>query len=316
MPPAQLQEAPLIAVVGPTGSGKTNWALALATRFDGEIIGADSRQVYRGLNIGTAKPTAAQRDAVPHHCIDHVDPRERYHLGRFLREARAAISAIRARGRQPILAGGTGQYVWALLEGWDVPEVAPDPAFRAVLEQRAADQGSEVLHAQLRQSDPAAAAAILPTNTRRLIRALEVQRATGRPISAWWAVRDPIPAAIIAPTIDPGVLDIRIDERVHAMFADGLIDETQALLQAGLPADAPGLGSIGYRQVVAHLARTPIDATGRETAIADTQQATRRLARRQRAWFRAADPRIHWAATLDTALAELPVAPGLPTIPS
>ena len=202
-----------------------------------------------------------------------------------------------------------------------MPEVAPDPAFRLDLEQRAADLGSEALHAQLRQSDPAAAAAILPTNTRRLIRALEVQRATGRPISAWWAVRDPIPAAIIAPTIDPGVLDIRIDERVQAMFAAGLIGETQALLRAGLPADAPGLGSIGYRQVTsyltsAHLASTPVDATDRATAIAGTQQATRRLARRQRAWFRAADPRIHWAATLDTALAELPVASGLPTIPS
>lgn len=311
-PPAPAHDPPLLAVVGPTASGKTAWALDLAARSHGEVIGADSRQVYRGLDIGTAKPTPAQRRTVPHHCLDHVDPRRRYHLGRFLREARAAIADVRARGRRPILAGGTGQYVWALLEGWDVPEVAPDPALRAELEARAARDGASALHDHLRQIDPAAATAILPGNLRRVIRALEVQRATGRPISEWWAARDPIPAAIVAPAVDIPTLDARIDARVESMFAQGLVEETRALLDAGLPPDAPGLGSIGYRQVVAHL-RGEVD---RAAAIAETQQATRRLARRQRAWFRAADPRIAWAPTLDAALAQLPIPPGLPTIPT
>ena len=312
---------PLLAVVGPTASGKTAWALELAARFDGEVIGADSRQVYRGLDIGTGKPAAADRAAVRHHLVDHVDPRERYHLARFLREARAALADVRSRGRRPILAGGTGQYVWALLEGWDVPEVAPNPALRAGLEARARRDGPAALHAELRHLDPAAAEAILPTNVRRVIRALEVERRTGRRISDWWAARAPIDAVIVAPEVDPAELDARIDRRVEAMFDAGLVEETAALLRDGLPPDAPGLGSIGYREVVAHLA----GEGDRAAAVAATQQATRRLARRQRAWFRAADARIHWAPTAGAALeaaatvtrpsqAAGPQAAGLPTI--
>ena len=202
---------PLLAVVGPTACGKSDWALALAARVDGEVIGADSRQVYRGLDIGTAKPSLAQRAAVRHHCLDHVEPRERYHLARFLREARAALDDVWARGRVPIVAGGTGQYVWALIEGWDVPEVAPDPAFRAELEARARRDGAAALHEELRRVDAKAAEAILPGNARRTIRALEVLRRTGRPISDWWAARHPIPAVILAPDVDAAELDARID---------------------------------------------------------------------------------------------------------
>ena len=297
----------LIAVVGPTATGKSAWAMAIARRHGGEIVNADSRQIYRGLDIGTAKPSRAERAEIPHHCLDHVDPRERYHLGRFLREARSAIAAIHGRGHRPVLVGGTGQYVWALLEGWDVPEVAPDPDYRAALEQRAQQDGPAALHDELRRLDPAAAGTILPGNVRRVIRALEVHRATGRPISSWWAARDPIPATIVAPQVDAVDLDAGIDRRVEGMFEAGLVAETQALLDGegldgGLPADAPGLGSIGYRQVVAYL-------SGRcdlPTAIAETQQATRKLARRQRGWFRTDDRRIRWAASLDEAVSHVP----------
>ena len=297
----------LIAVVGPTATGKSAWAMAIARRHGGEIVNADSRQIYRGLDIGTAKPSRAERAEMPHHCLDHVDPRERYHLGRFLREARSAIAAIHGRGHRPVLVGGTGQYVWALLEGWDVPEVAPDPDYRAALEQSAQQDGPAALHDELRRLDPAAAGTILPGNVRRVIRALEVHRATGRPISSWWAARDPIPATIVAPQVDAVDLDAGIDRRVEGMFEAGLVAETQALLDGegldgGLPADAPGLGSIGYRQVVAYL-------SGRcdlPTAIAETQQATRKLARRQRGWFRTDDRRIRWAASLDEAVSHVP----------
>jgi len=297
----------LIAVVGPTATGKSTWAMAIARRHGGEIVNADSRQIYRGLDIGTAKPSRAERAKIPHHCLDHVDPRERYHLGRFLREARSAIAAIHGRSHRPVLVGGTGQYVWALLEGWDVPEVAPDPEYRAALEQRAQQDGPAALHDELRGVDPAAADTILPGNVRRVIRALEVHRATGRPISSWWAARDPIPATIVAPQVNAVDLDTRIDRRVEGMFEAGLVAETQALLDGeglhgGLPAAAPGLGSIGYRQVVAYL-------SGRcdlPTAIAETQQATRQLARRQRGWFRTDDRRIRWAASLDEAVSHVP----------
>ena len=297
---------PLIAVVGPTASGKSAWALDLAERLDGEIVGADSRQVYRHLDIGTAKPTGADRARAPHHCIDHIDPRECHHLGQFRREATAAIVAIRARGRQPLLVGGTGQYVWAMLEGWDVPEVPPDPAFRADLEARALQEGAEALHVELASIDSAAAARILPRNIRRVIRALEVYRTTGKPISSWHSTRAPLDAIILAPAFDPIDLDARIDTRVAAMFDTGLVEEVQALLngtaRVALSPDAPGLESIGYREVVRHLQ----GAMDRAEALEAVRAATRKLARRQRAWFRQEDARIHWCATLEEACAALP----------
>jgi tRNA dimethylallyltransferase len=290
-------EAPIIAVVGPTASGKTAWGMGLAEAFGGEIVGADSRQIYRKLEIGTAKPTAEARARVRHHCIDQIEPSERYHLGQFRRDATAALTEIRARDRRPIVVGGTGQYVWALLEGWDVPEVAPDAAFRRAMEERAATEGAATLHAELAAIDAAAAAAILPNNVRRVIRALEVHRATGRPISTWHATRDPLAAVIVGPRVAREVLDERIDDRVRAMFAAGLVAETEALLAAGLAPDAPGLESIGYREVVRHLS----GECSLEAAMEGTQQSTRRLARRQGAWFRADDERIRWCDTLEEA---------------
>ncbi len=291
--------APILAIVGPTASGKSAWGLALAERLGGEIISADSGQVYRGLDIGTAKPSPADRARVPHHCLDHGDPRQRYHLARFVREATAALADIRARGRRPLVVGGTGQYVWALLEGWTVPEVAPDEALRAALQARVGHDGPHALHADLAAVDPVAAARIDPRNVRRVIRALEVYRATGRPISAWHDARAPLEALIVAPDLDRAALDARIAARVEAMFAAGLVEEVAGLLAAGVPPEAPGFDTIGYREVLAHLA----GRLSREEAIAAVQRATHRLARRQRMWFRHDDPRIHWLPRWEAVLA-------------
>ncbi len=294
----------LIAVVGPTATGKTSWGLALAEAGDGggEIVGADSRQVYRGLDIGTAKPSREELARVRHHCLDHVDPRERYHLARYLREARAAVAEIRGRGRRPLLVGGTGQYVWALLEGWDVPNVPPDADFRAEMEARAKREGLASLHAALASVDPKAAAGMLPGNVRRVVRALEVQRATGRPISSWHEARDPMPAVVVAPVVEADELYRRIDARVEEMFARGLVEETEALLSgwagAGLPDDAPGLASIGYAEVVRYLR----GEFSLEEAVEEAKRGTRRFARRQRAWFRRSDARIRWCTDVAEAL--------------
>ncbi len=179
-PPA---EGRLVAIVGPTAVGKTALALALAARLGGEIVSADSRQIYRSMNIGTAKPTPAELAAVPHHLIDIVDPDADFSLAVYHDLATAAIEQIGARGRLPLLVGGTGQYLAAVLEGWQIPRVAPQPELRAALERAAEREGAPALHARLAQVDPAAAAAILPTNLRRIIRALEVYELTGLPIS-------------------------------------------------------------------------------------------------------------------------------------
>lgn len=290
-------EPPLIAVVGPTASGKSAWGPVIAEAVGGEIIGADSRQVYRGLDIGTAKPSREVRARVRHWCVDHVDPRERYHLARFLQEAQAAMADMRARGRRPVLVGGTGQYVWALLEGWRVPAVEPDAEYRRRLQERAEREGAGALHTALAAVDPAAAARILPGNVRRVIRALEVYEKTGRPISSWQALRRPIPAIIVAPAVERAELDGRIEARVEEMFRAGLVEEVRALLAAGLPATAPGLESIGYREVCRHLAGELSPAE----AKAAVQQATRQLARRQWVWFRRDDPRIQWLPSVEEA---------------
>ena len=289
--------SPVIAVVGLTGTGKTQLAIDLAERFDGEIIGADSRQVYRHLDIGTAKPTPQERAHVPHHCVDHVDPTERYHLGRFLREARAAIDEIRGRGKIPIIVGGTGQYIWALLEGWSVPEVEPDLDFRDRMTTLALSNGPVALHERLAEVDPVAARRIDARNVRRVIRALEVQARTGRPISAWHDDRDPIPAIIVAPAYDLVDLDDQINARVDQMIVDGLVEETRALIDAGLGPAAPGLESIGYREVVQHFA----GESSWEMAIEEIKLASRQLARAQAKWFRLDDECIRWCNDAATA---------------
>lgn len=282
----------LVAVVGPTAAGKSELALALAERFGGEIVNADSRQVYRGMDAGTAKPSHEMRARLPHHLYDIVAPAESYSLARYRHDALAAFEGIWARGCVPWLVGGTGQYVWALLEGWSVPEVAPRPALRAELRALAGRKGVEALHARLRAVDPEGAERIDARNVRRVIRAIEVWEATGEPIGVRQTKGDPGFAwRALGVDRERDELVWRINRRTEAMYAGGLVEETRALLDGGLPPDASALSSIGYAEAVREL-RGEIT---REKAIELTKRATKRLARRQRQWFRRQDPRIVWA---------------------
>jgi tRNA dimethylallyltransferase len=289
----------LLAIVGATATGKTALAIALANALDGEIINADSRQIYRGMDIGTAKPTLAARASARHWLIDVVAPDEPFTLASFLDLANAAIDDVLRRGKLPIVAGGTAQYVWALLEGWRVPRVPPDRGLRAELEDIASQQGAEAVAAILREIDPASADSIDARNVRRVIRAIEVTRATGRPFSAWQQKDTPQHAArIIGLRIENDALYRRIDARVDAMIEAGLPRETEALIAQGYGCDLPSMSGIGYRQICEHLRgeRTLDDA------IARIKTETHRLARMQRTWFRADDPRITW---LDAGAADL-----------
>ena len=282
---------PVVAVVGPTAVGKTRLAIALARRFDGEIVNADSRQVYRLMSIGTAKPTPAERAEAPHHLVDILNPDESFGLGLFLKLGHEAVTDIAARGRLPIVAGGTGQYVWGLLEGRQVPEVPPDPCFRQWLEQMAAEGGGETLYARLQEIDPTRAASLDPRNTRRVIRALEIHQATGRkPSEMGQDQAPPFPSLVIGLTMERPELYRRIDARVDDMMAQGLLDEVRELAAAGYAPGQGALGSPGYRELGEYIS----GLTGLEEAVARAKTQTHRMARRQYTWFKLGDPRIHW----------------------
>jgi tRNA dimethylallyltransferase len=277
----------LITILGPTASGKTRLAVDLARRLDGEVIGADSRQVYRRMDVGTAKPTPEEQAAARHHLIDIVDPDEQFSLGRWLELANEALDDIWSRGKQPLLIGGTGQYIWALLEGWRVPQVPPQNGLR---EQLAARPPGELIE-ELHRVDPEAESFVDPRNVRRVIRALEVYHATGLPFSHWRTKEPPeFDSRIIGLRLPREELYRRIDERVDAMFAGGLIQEVERLLAAGYSRDLPSMSGIGYRQVCQFLAGE-IDLS---TAKERTKHSTHRFARHQNSWFKASDPRIHW----------------------
>jgi len=277
----------LIAIVGPTATGKTELAVRLAERLGGEIVGADSRQVYRHMDVGTAKPTAEERAAAPHHLIDVVDPGEPFSLGLWLELAQAALDDVWSRGKQPLLTGGTGQYVWALLEGWRVPRVPPNPEFRRRMEARDAAE----LFETVRRADPAAATRIGPANRRRLVRALEVYEATGRPISYWQTKEPPaFETTVIGLRLSREELYRRIDERVDGMIERGLIDETRRLLAMGYARELPSMSGIGYKEACAHLA----GGLSLAEAAARIKTETHRLARHQNSWFKPSDPRIRW----------------------
>ena len=283
----------LLALVGPTAVGKTALSLALAARFDGEIISADSRLFYRGLDIGTAKPTAAERAAAPHHLIDICEPDETLSLGQYQRLARTAIEGVLARGRLPILAGGTGQYVMAVVEGWGVPEVAPRPALRAALEELG---GAEVAR-WLAALDPVAAGRIDPRNVRRVVRALEVTLVSGRRMSEHQRkTPPPYDIRLVGLRRDRAALYARIDARVDEMMAAGLLDEVRRLRDAGYAGEPP-LSGLGYRQLLAHLrGETTLDE-----AVTRIKFETHRFARQQATWFRADDRRIAWFEADDGA---------------
>ena len=288
----------LVAVVGPTAAGKSALALALAQRFGGEIVNADSRQIYRGMDIGTAKPSPETPAPPPPHLYDIADPADAYSLALYRRDALAALDDIWGRGELAWLVGGTGQYVWALLEAWQVPDVPPQGERRAELAALAEREGVETLHARLRAVDPEAADRIDARNVRRVIRSLEVHEVTGRPISDWQTKGVPdFDFRVLGARCEEQELIWRINRRTEAMFAGGLVEETQALLDAGVPPDASALSSIGYAEAVRELRG---DIT-RDKAIELTKRATKRLARRQRQWFRPQDPRIAWADDVDGA---------------
>ena len=279
-------EAVLIA--GPTCAGKTALALELAARFPVEIVSVDSAQVYRGMDVGTSKPSAAVQARVPHHLIDLCDPREPYSAGRFRRDALALIPSIRARGRVPLLVGGTLLYFRALLRGI-APLPEADPEVRAAIDARARQAGWPALHAELAARDPEAAARIRPNDGQRIQRALEVLALTGQPLSALQRQAEPPPFRLAAFALVPAdrqQLYARIDARFLAMMDEGLLDEVRRLRARGdLHAELPSLRSVGYRQLWAHLA----GACGLEAAVADAQRATRNLAKRQLTWLRS-DP--------------------------
>jgi len=287
---------PLIAIVGPTATGKSEAALELAERLGGEIVNADSRQVYRGMDIGTAKPTREMRRRVPHHLYDIVEPTEEFSLALYVDLARAKFEELWSRGTFPWLVGGSGQYVWALLEHWQVPHVPPDPEFRQRLTEEAARVGVEALHARLAEVDPVAAERIDRRNLRRIIRALEVYEHTRMPISHWQTKGEPpFQAMVVGIDVDREELDRRIDRRVERMFAEGFVEEVEGLLAKGVPPDAPAMSSIGYAEVVRMLR----GELTRDEAIEETKRATRRLARRQWQWFRRDDRRIRWIRRAD-----------------
>ena len=280
---------PLVAIVGPTAVGKTALSLQLAQRFAAEIISADSRLVYQGMDIGTAKPTAQEQALVPHHLIDCVPPDGEYSLARFQCEAYAAIAAVTERGRLPLIVGGTGQYVAAVVEGWQIPQVAPQLDLRRELEAFVQTAGTQALHDRLAAVDPQAAHSIDASNVRRVIRALEVWNVTGIPISVLQE-RQPPPYRVMCMYLDRprDVLYQRIDQRVDAMIQAGLIAEVFGLVKDGYHWDLPAMSGLGYAEW------QPL-WTGAATAgmcIERLKFNTHRFARKQGNWFRRL-PKLH-----------------------
>ena len=282
---------PIIAIVGPTATGKTELGIHLAQQFDGEIVGADSRQVYRYMDIGTAKPTAEERALIPHHLVDIIDPDEPFSVALYQKAAYEAIQDIQARCRLAVLVGGSGLYVWAVLEGLKLPQVPPDQQFRQAMEKRAKAEGSEPLYEELQAKDPAAASKIDPHNVRRVIRALEVIQATGIPFSRLQKRQPPpFPTLLIGLTTNREDLYRRIDDRVDQMMKQGLMEEVKSLLERGYSPSLPSMSSMGYKQVGKYLR----GELGLSAAIEETKFETHRFARHQYAWFRLQDRRIYW----------------------
>ncbi|ORB68874.1 tRNA (adenosine(37)-N6)-dimethylallyltransferase MiaA [Mycolicibacterium tusciae] len=278
-----------IAIVGPTGTGKSELALAVAERLGGEIVNADAMQLYRGMDIGTAKLPVAERRGIPHHQLDVLEVTETASVARYQQAAAADIEAIADRGAVPVVVGGSMMYVQSLLDGWTFP--ATDPAVRAKYEQRLAEVGVSALHGELAGVDADAAASILPTDGRRIVRALEVVELTGQPFAASFpAIGAPRwDTVIVGLDWETTLLDERLTQRTDKMFRDGLVDEVRALLDRGLRDGVTAARALGYAQVIADL-----DDGGDGTAAREPMfVGTRRYVRRQRSWFRR-DHRISW----------------------
>jgi tRNA dimethylallyltransferase len=282
---------PLVVILGATATGKTTLGIALANALDGEIINADSRQIYRQMSIGTAKPTHDEQAQAVHHLIDVVDPDQTLNMAEYVERAKQRIADIHGRGKLPLLVGGTGQYITALTEGWTAPQVAPDMAFRADLEQFAAQHSPQALHDRLHQHDPLAASAIDPRNVRRVIRALEVIHITGKPYSAQRVkLATPFRVLFHGLALDRAVHYPRADSRFDHMIADGLVEEVQALLNNGYAPQLPAMSGIGYAQIVRYLH----GQIALPQAIQEAKFATHQFIRKQATWFRGHDHGILW----------------------
>ena len=295
-------QPPVVAILGATATGKTDRAIWIAREFSGEVVSIDSRYLYRGLDIGTAKPTQDEQETVPHHLIDILDPDDDYSLALFQRDAMRAIESILRRRRLPVLAGGSPLYVRAVLEGWRIPEAAPDPAFRADMYAFVDAHGADALYQRLQEIDPVAAGRTPPQNVRRVVRALEIYHQTGQRMSDLEG-KEPPPWDIlkIGLHIERDRLFERIDRRVEEMIDQGLIEEVQSLLDSGVTPDCTAMRSIGYQEVIPYL-RGEYD---REEMITRIKFATHRYVRHQLTWLRKT-PGIEWIHSLgDDADAEI-----------
>jgi len=287
----QYHKQHLILIIGPTAVGKTELAMELAERLNGEIVSADSRLFYRGMDIGTAKPTRQEQNRVPHHLIDIADPDEILSLAVFQQKAREAIADIHTRNKIPFLVGGTGQYIRAVTEGWTPPEVTPDERLRGELEKMKDKSGVYWLYEKLKELDPGAAEKIDPRNYRRTIRALEVILTTGRRFSEQRGQSESpyslIPIGLSRPRAE---LYERVDQRIEIMFASGFLEEVRSLLAKGYSPSLPTMSAIGYREGV----RVINGEQSEEQAKAEMRRITRVFVRRQANWFKESDPNIRW----------------------
>ena len=279
--------------------------MELARRFPVEIVNADSRQVYMGMDIGTAKPSAAEQAQVAHHLLDVVDPDGPYSLALYLQQARKAINSILANGKLPVVVGGTGQYIWALADGWDVPEVPPQPQLREQLEQDLREQGVAALAARLAELDPVTAERIDRQNHRRVVRGLEIVLTTGKPF-ANHRRRTPPPFTpyVVGIWVPRDELHRRIDARVEAMIAAGWLEEVRHLLGRGYSPELPSFSSAGYRELAGYIR----GEMAWEDALTKTKVSVHRLARHQNTWFKRSDSRIQWAASQAALIAGLDAA--------
>jgi len=281
----------LIAIVGPTGIGKSRLALRLAHNFNGEIVSADSRQIYCYMDIGTAKPTFKEMSLVPHHLINIISPADDFSLAQYQELAHQSITEIHQRGSMPFLVGGSGQYVWALLEGWKVPQVAPDTEYRKTLEEQAMLEGGDALYQKLVEIDPVMARNIDPRNVRRVIRALEINKNASVPASKLRKKQEsPYSTLIIGLTADREELYQRIDNRVNMMIEQGFVEEVEKLLDLGYDFNLSAMSSIGYKQIGYHLK----GEMGLASAVQQIKFETHRFVRQQYTWFRLKDERIRW----------------------
>ena len=288
----------VLAIVGPTGVGKTDLALRIGVRTPIEVVGADSRQVFRHMDIGTAKPTPGQLSEVPHHLVSVVDPDFSFSLGEFIPKAKQAIRNVKYTGKLPVVVGGTGQYVMALAESWNVPSVAPDPDFRHELEIQLQSDGLEALAKRLEALDPLAVGTVDTNNPRRLIRAIEVASAGLRDRPRFSESEFEI--YLIGLTMGRQALYSSVDRRVDRMMSQGFLHEVESLLSMGYDSSLPSMSGIGYRELVNHV----LNGASLAEAVRKTKLRTHRFIRQQYNWFRLSDPRIRWfdAANLDSAV--------------